>query len=92
MARGEGFNFLNIGRFLSRSVITIDLLTIKIKEYNYELEKHREDPTWRFLLYSLSGYELYLRTNRGVLDSKLVIKHVLYNMEFPHSLLYSMER
>ena len=92
MARGEGFNFLNIGRFLSRSVITIDLLTIKIKEYNYELEKHREDPSWRFLLYSLSGYELYLRTNRGVIDSKLVINHVLYNMEFPHSLLYSMEQ
>lgn len=92
MAREEGFNFLNIGRFLSRSIITIDLLTIKLKEYNYDLAKHAEDPTWRFLLYSLSGYELYLRTNRGNLDSKLVIDHVLYNTEFPHSLLYSMER
>lgn len=92
MAREEGFNFLNIGRFLSRAVITIDLLTIKLKEYNYELEKHAENPTWRFLLYSLSGYELYLRTNRGNLHSKLVIDHVLYNTEFPHSLLYSMER
>lgn len=92
MAREEGFNFLNIGRFLSRGIITIDLLTIKLKEYNYELEKHAEDPTWRFLLYSLSGYELYLRTNKGSIDSKLVIDHVLYNTEFPHSLLYSMER
>jgi len=92
MARGEGFNFLNIGRFLSRAIITIDLLTIKLKEYNYELEKHAEDATWRFLLYSLSGYELYLKTNRGTLHSDLVIGHVLYNTDFPHSLLYSMTR
>ncbi len=92
MAREEGFSFLNIGKFLSRAIFTIDLLTIKLKEYNYELTKHAEDPTWRFLLYSLSGYELYLKTNRGNLHSKLVINHVLYNTEFPHSLLYAVER
>jgi len=92
MARGEAFNFLNIGRFLSRAIITIDLLLIKLREYNYELEKNTEDPGWRFLLYSLSGYELYLKTNRGTLHSDLVIKHVLYNTDFPHSLLYSMTR
>jgi uncharacterized alpha-E superfamily protein len=92
MAREQGFNFLNIGRFLSRAVITIDLLTIKLKEYDYDLEKHADDPTWRFLLYSLSGYELYLKKNRGTLDAGLVIQHVLYNTDFPHSLLYSLNR
>lgn len=92
MAREQGFNFLNIGRFLSRAVITIDLLTIKLKEYDYDLEKHADDPTWRFLLYSLSGYELYLKRNRGKLDAGLVIQHVLYNTDFPHSLIYSLNR
>jgi uncharacterized alpha-E superfamily protein len=92
MARGEGFNFLNIGRFLSRSIIVIDLLTIKLKEYNYEMEKHADDPSWRFLLYSLSGYELYLKQNRGVLNANHVIQHVLYNPDFPHSLLYATTR
>jgi len=92
MAREQSFNFLNIGRFLSRGVITIDLLTIKLKEYDYDLEKHADDPTWRFLLYSLSGYELYLKKNRGRLDAGLVIQHVLYNTDFPHSLLYSLNR
>ena len=92
MARGEGYNFLNIGRFLSRSIIITDLLDIKLREYNYDLEKHAEDPTWRFLLYSLSGYELYLKTYRGTLAAELVIQHVLYNADFPHSLIYSMTR
>ncbi len=92
MAREQGFNFLNIGRFLSRAVITIDLLTIKLKEYDYDLEKYADDPSWRFLLYSLSGYELYLKKNRGTLDAGLVIQHVLYNTDFPHSLLYSLNR
>jgi uncharacterized alpha-E superfamily protein len=92
MAREEGFNFLNIGRYLSRSIITIDLLTIKLKEYQYDLEQHADDPTWRFLLYSLSGYEHYLKKNRGKLDASLVIQHILYNTEFPHSLIYSTHR
>lgn len=92
MARGEGFNFLNIGRFLSRAVITIDLLSIKLSEYENNLDKHMEDPGWRFLLYSLSGYELYLKTNRGILHAERVIRHVLYNSDFPHSLIYSMTR
>lgn len=92
MAREEGFNFLNIGRYLSRCIITIDLLRIKLNEYDFDLVKHADDPTWRFLLYSLSGYELYLRRNRGALEAGLVIQHVLYNTEFPHSLLYSMNR
>lgn len=92
MARGEGYNFLNIGRFISRAVISIDLLSIKLREYDYDLTKHAEDPSWRFLLYSLSGYELYLKTNRGVLHADPVIRHVLYNTDFPHSLLYSMTR
>lgn len=92
MAREESFNYLNIGRFLSRAEITIDLLTIKLKEYNYDLEKYTDDPGWRFLLYSLSGYELYNKTNRGTLDAGLVIEHVLYNTVFPHSLLYSVNR
>jgi uncharacterized alpha-E superfamily protein len=92
MAREQSFNFLNIGRFLSRAVITIDLLTIKLKEYDYDLVKHADDPTWRFLLYSLSGYELYLKKNRGRIDAGLVIQHVLYNTDFPHSLIYSLNR
>ena len=92
MAREQSFNFLNIGRFLSRAIITIDLLTIKLKEYDYNLEKHADDPTWRFLLYSLSGYELYLKRNRGTVDATLIIQHVLYNTDFPHSLLYSLNR
>lgn len=92
MAREESFNFLNIGRFLSRGIIVIDLLSIKLNEYEYDLQKHAEDPTWRFLLYSLSGYELYLKKNRGTLDAGRVIGHVLYNTEFPHSLQYSLNR
>jgi len=92
MAREESFNFLNIGRFLSRAEITIDLLTIKLKEYNYDLEKYEEDSGWRFLLYALSGYELYNKRNRGTLHASLVIEHVLYNTDFPHSLLYSVNR
>jgi uncharacterized alpha-E superfamily protein len=90
MAREQSFNFLNIGRFLSRAIISIDLLTIKLKEYDYDLEKYADDPSWRFLLYSLSGYELYNKRNRGTLDAGLVIEHVLYNTDFPHSLLYSL--
>jgi uncharacterized alpha-E superfamily protein len=92
MARGEEFNFLNIGKFIERIFIAIDMLTVKLEELNYDLVKNAEIPEWRYLLYSLSGYELYLKTHRGNFHVKTILQQVLYNERFPHSILYSLRQ
>lgn len=92
MARGEGFNYLNIGKFLERGLLSADMLDIKLTELNYNLQSPAEVPALRYLLYSLSGYELYLKTHRGNFQADHVLQQILYNVNFPHSVAYCMKQ
>ena len=92
MARGEGFNYLNMGKFLERAFLSADMLNIKLKELNYNLQQPVEIPALRYLLYSLSGYELYLKTHRSNFQVDFVLQHILYNTNFPHSVLYCLQQ
>lgn len=92
MARGEGFNYLNIGKFLERAILSADMLNIKLTELNYNLQQPVEVPALRYLLYSLSGYELYLKTHRGNFQADQVLQQVLYNDNFPHSVSHCLKQ
>ena len=92
MARGEAFNYLNIGKFLERAILSADMLNIKLTELNYELRQPSEVPALRYLLYSLSGYELYLKTNRGNFQADLVLQQILCSGNFPHSVYYCLNQ
>lgn len=92
MARGEGFNFLNIGKFLERAILSADMLNIKLSELVDDTKLSSETIEWRYLLYSLSGYELYLKTYQGKFETKNVVEQVLYEGNFPHSVLYCLQQ
>lgn len=92
MARGEGFNYLNIGKFLERAVLSTDMLNIKLTELNYNLQQPVGVPALRYLLYSLSGYELYLKTHRGNFQADHVLQQVIYDDSFPHSVSYCLRQ
>ncbi len=92
MARGEGFNYLNVGKFLERAILSSDMLIIKLTELNYNLQQPVEVPALRYLLYSLSGYELYLKTHRGKFQADQVLQQILYNNSFPHSVSYCLKQ
>ncbi|MDZ4707292.1 MAG: alpha-E domain-containing protein [Saprospiraceae bacterium] len=92
MARGDGFAFLSLGKFIERVNISTNSLMIKLAELNYKLDQRIEIPALRYLLYSLSGYELYLKTHRENLKADLVIQLILYNPNFPHSISYGLTR
>ena len=92
MSREEGFNYLNIGKFLERTIISADMINIKLAEVNYDLHLPREAPQWRYLLYSLSGYEFYMRTYRGTMHPEYVLQQVLYSTLFPHSVVYCLQQ
>ena len=92
MPRGEGFNFLNIGKFLERAILSADMLNIKLTELVNDVTQSSETIEWRYLLYSLSGYELYLKTYQGKFETKNVVEQVLYESEFPHSVLYCLQQ
>ena len=91
MARGEGFAFINLGKYLERAVQSADILDVKFSDPQFDIS--RTDTTyWKYLLLSISGYELYLKTFRSGFDSRNVLDLVVLNEDFPRSMIYSVNR
>ncbi|HLK26995.1 MAG TPA: alpha-E domain-containing protein [Puia sp.] len=91
MSRGEGFAFLNIGKYLERGVQSADILDIKFSDRNFDFSK-TDTTYWKYLLLSISGYELYLKTYRSGFEAKNVVEEIVLNKDFPRSVLYSINR
>jgi uncharacterized alpha-E superfamily protein len=92
MARGEGNSFISIGKFLERAIQSTDILDVKFSNLNYELDKTADTTYWKYLLMSISGYELYLRTYRDGLEAKNVVEQIMLNEQFPRSVVYSINQ
>lgn len=91
MARGAGFSFMNIGKYLERSLQSVDILDVKLSDRNFNI--HAPDIMyWKYLLMSISGYELYLKTYRGAFEARNVIDQIVLNNHFPRSVLHSLNR
>lgn len=92
MARGEGNSFINIGKFLERAIQSADILDVKFSDLNYDIDKPTDTTYWKYLLMSISGYELYLKTYRSGLGAKNVMEQILLNETFPRSVIYSVNQ
>ena len=90
MARGEGNSFINIGKLLERGIQSADILDIKFSDLNYELDKPADTTYWKYMLMSISGYELYLKTYRSGFEAKKVMEQIILNENFPRSVIYSV--
>ncbi len=90
MFRGEGFSFMNLGHFLERAQQSINLLDVKFSDLSYDLEKTADITYWKHLLLSISGYNLYLKTYRSGFDARNILHQIIFNMNFPRSVLYSL--
>lgn len=91
MPRGEGYNFMNIGKFLERAMQSVNVLQMKLST-GYEIMEPAETTGWRYVLYSLNGYQLYIKTYRGSIQPPCVAEHTLHNGSFPHSVLYCINQ
>lgn len=92
MARGEGFYYMNVGKYLERAIQAVNILDIKFSEQNYDLNGTHDPIYWRYLLLSISGYELFLRSYRSTLEPRNIIDQIIWNENFPRSILYSIIR
>ncbi len=92
MIRDEGFTFMNIGKFLERALQTTDIVKMEIGEFAKGSKNMMEGPTMRYLLYSLYGYEMYIKTYKGNFSADNILQLVVYNNHFTHSVIYCLER
>jgi uncharacterized alpha-E superfamily protein len=89
MSRGEGYTFLNIGKYIERPLRGLDILELKMAEME---RGGNEAMHWKYLLYSLSGYEFHSKQYKNALQMNEVVDQVFMNTLFPHSVLYSLQQ
>jgi uncharacterized alpha-E superfamily protein len=90
MSRGEGLYFMNIGRYLERAIQSVDILDVKFNDLSYDLDKPTDTTSWKYFLQSISGYELYLKSYRSGFEAKNIVDQILFSINFPRSLQYSL--
>ena len=91
MSRGEGYAFINLGKFIERATQSADILDVKFSDVNYDISI-ADTTYWKYLLMSISGYELYLKTYRSGFEARNVVELIVLNRDFPRSVLYSINQ
>lgn len=90
MFRGEGLCFMNVGKFMERAIQSAEILDVKLSNLSYDLDKPTDTAYWKYLLMSISGYSLYLKKYQSGFEARNIIDQVLFNVDFPRSVLYSL--
>ncbi|MGL6067503.1 MAG: alpha-E domain-containing protein, partial [Sediminibacterium sp.] len=92
MPRGKGWNYMNLGKFTERCLLTVEYVHNFYRRINYSLKNEQDIIFWRNLLLALSGYELHLKNYNNQDHNRNVAKQVLFDHYFPRSLYYSLDR
>ena len=92
MPRGLGWSFMNLGRYIERCFITIEVVDKFFSFIDYKLDEEKDILQWRPMLLALSGYELHLKTYRSSAHNENALHQVVFNKDFTRSVLYSLSR
>jgi uncharacterized alpha-E superfamily protein len=92
MFRGEGLCFMRVGKYMERAIQSAEILDIKLSDLSYDLDKPTDTAYWKYLLTSISGYSLYLKRYQSGFEARNIIDQVLFNVDFPRSVLYSLNQ
>ncbi len=94
MSHGEGWQFIQVGRFLERASATARLLEAYQEDLWAQPERAGENNLyleWMGLLRSATAFEAYCKVYTADLTPERILEFLLLDPEFPHSLRFSIE-
>jgi len=94
MSHGEGWHFIQMGRYIERAVATVKLLEVYYREFWGDPNRTPEGGDfleWIGLLRSCTAFEAYCRAYTAELSHDRIIEFLLLNPEFPHSVRFSID-
>jgi uncharacterized alpha-E superfamily protein len=94
MSRGQGWYFMQLGRFTERAVGTVNLLDAHMTDYaNEERDGRRPDEylEWANLLKSCNALEAYCRVHTANILPERGAAFLLLDPHYPHSIRFSVE-
>jgi uncharacterized alpha-E superfamily protein len=95
LSHGEGWQFLQVGRFLERASATAKLLDIYHRDVFSQAEESvdaYEYLEWIGLLRTCTAFEAYCKVYTADLTYERIVEFLLLDPEFPHSIRYSIDR
>jgi uncharacterized alpha-E superfamily protein len=91
MRHGEGWDFLQLGRYIERAQLLTRLLDIHFGPAS----RSRTQPSildWVILLRFCTGFEAYCKVYTASIRHDRIAEFLLFNQEFPHSVRFAVER
>jgi uncharacterized alpha-E superfamily protein len=94
MSHGEGWHFIQVGRFIERAAATASLLDVHASAF---LEGRDLSPApanhleWVGLLKSCTAFEAYCKVYTANLRPDRIMEFILLNADFPHSVRFSVD-
>jgi uncharacterized alpha-E superfamily protein len=99
MSHGEGWHFIQLGRFLERALDTVALVDshFQVFESAAEVSPHAVADAgdyleWIGLLKCATAFEAYCKEYTAAIEPSHVADFLLINEEFPHSLRFALSR
>jgi len=92
MPRGIGWWFMNLGKYTERCLQTIAFAEKQLELIHFTEADTNDLLQWKYLLFSLSGYELHVKTYRSGNHNFNVLHQILLNENFTRSVMYSLTR
>ena len=94
MSHGEGWQFIQVGRYMERASATAMLLEAYQPELWHKEERLPETNDyleWMGLLRSATAFEAYCKVYTADLTPEWILEFLLLDAEFPHSLRFSID-
>ncbi len=94
----EVYHFLNLGTFLERADNIARLLDVKFYTLGVwlddqkDISSHADFYHWAIVLRSVSAFEVFRRLYTEAITPEKVIDLLIFNIEMPRSLAYSMQQ
>ncbi len=95
MVRGEGWQYMELARFLERSLNTSMLLDVHLREFHDSLRtgvEATEYVEWLSLLRCCASFDAYVRAHSGSIRPLHVVDFLVLDAQFPRSLRFSADR
>jgi uncharacterized alpha-E superfamily protein len=94
MNHGEGWHFIQLGRYIERASASALLLDVHFKHFQptgaatIDFQEHSE---WIGLLKSLTAFEAYCKVYTADLKPERIAEFLLLSEEFPHSIRFAVD-
>lgn len=95
MTHGEGWHFMELGRYLERATATAALLDVQFRECAWRADQPAgvsEYVEWVGLLKSCTAFEAYCRHYTAEVRPSRIAEFLVLNAEFPRSIHFAVGR